>query len=144
MSRASLWSGIALMNAGLGAVHGFAGPIGGLFHAPHGAICAALLPHVVAANVRAIEMRAPDHPARERFRTVARLVTGDSSASSADGVLWIADLVEALRIPTLRHYGLGSEHVQAMVDKAQRASSMKGNPLELTTAELSEALEAAV
>jgi alcohol dehydrogenase class IV len=75
---------------------------------------------------------------------VARLVTDDSSASSADGVLWLADLVHELRIPKLRHYGLGSEHVQAMVEKAQRSSSMKGNPLELTTAELSEVLEAAV
>ena len=144
MSLASLWSGVALMNAGLGAVHGFAGPIGGLFHAPHGAICAALLPHVVAANVRAIETRAPTHPARERFATVAQLITGDTAATAADGVLWLADLVQELRIPTLRHYGLGHEHVSVMVDKAQRASSMKGNPLELTAAELSKALEAAI
>jgi alcohol dehydrogenase class IV len=144
MSLASLWSGIALMNAGLGAVHGFAGPIGGLFRAPHGAICAALLPHVTAANVRAIRTRAPGHPARERFATVAQLVTGNPAATAADGVLWMADLVHELRIPRLRHYGLGSEHVPGLVEKAQRASSMKGNPLELTAAELSEALEAAV
>jgi alcohol dehydrogenase class IV len=144
MSLASLWSGIALMNAGLGAVHGFAGPIGGLFHAPHGAVCAALLPHVVAANVRAIETRAPAHPARERFTTVARLLTGDPAATAADGVLWLADLVQELRIPGLRHYGVGTEHAAGLVDKAQRASSMKGNPLELTPAELSEALEAAL
>ena len=144
MALASLWSGMALMNAGLGAVHGFAAPIGGLFDAPHGAICASLLPHVVAANVRAMETRAPNHPARERFATVARLVTSQPNATAADGVLWLADLVHELRIPRLRHYGIGSEHVAGLVEKAERASSMKGNPLELTTKELSEALSAAI
>ena len=144
MALASLWSGMALMNAGLGAVHGFAGPIGGIFDAPHGAICASLLPHVVAANVRAIGTRAPGHPARERFARVARLVTGHPSATAADGVLWLADLVQELRIPRLRHYGVGPEHVASLVEKAERASSMKGNPLELTTPELTEALAAAV
>ena len=140
---ASLWSGMALMNAGLGAVHGFAGPIGGVFDAPHGAICASLLPHVVAANVRAIETRAPGHPARERFARVARLVTGNPASTAGDGVLWLADLVQELRIPRLRHYGVGPEHVAGLVEKAARASSMKGNPLELTTSELSELLAAA-
>jgi alcohol dehydrogenase class IV len=54
MAVASLFGGLALANAGLGAVHGFAGPIGGSFSAPHGAICAALLPHIMAMNLRAL------------------------------------------------------------------------------------------
>src|SRR5262245_26642329 len=58
MALASLWSGMALANAALGAVHGFAGPVGGRFGAPHGAVCAALLPHVMAANIRALDARA--------------------------------------------------------------------------------------
>src|SRR6185369_3845263 len=53
LAHAALNSGLALANAGLGAVHGFAGPIGGAFPAPHGALCAALLPHVIAINLRA-------------------------------------------------------------------------------------------
>ena len=60
MAVASLFGGLALANAGLGAVHGFAGPIGGRFPAPHGAVCAALLPHVMAANIRALRQRAPE------------------------------------------------------------------------------------
>ncbi len=92
--------------------------------------------------MRAIETRAPNHPARDRFTRVARLVTGQSTATAADGVLWLADLVQEFRIPRLRHYGVGSEHVASLVEKAARASSMKGNPLELTTAELTELLAA--
>src|SRR5215213_8761925 len=54
MALGSLFGGLALANAGLGAVHGFAGPIGGMFSAPHGAVCAALLPFVMAANLKAL------------------------------------------------------------------------------------------
>ena len=76
MALASLLGGLALANAGLGAVHGFAAPIGGMFPAPHGAVCAALLPHVMAANIRALRERAPESAALARYETVARLLTG--------------------------------------------------------------------
>ncbi|MFD1344783.1 iron-containing alcohol dehydrogenase, partial [Litorisediminicola beolgyonensis] len=50
MAWVSLSGGLALANAGLGVVHGLAGPLGGLSGAAHGAICGALLPHGLAAN----------------------------------------------------------------------------------------------
>src|ERR1700738_5369126 len=75
MSLASLFGGMALANAGLGAVHGFAGPIGGMFPAPHGAVCAALLPHVMAANVKALREREPKSSALNQYYRVASLVT---------------------------------------------------------------------
>lgn len=136
MSLASLLSGFALANAGLGAVHGFAAPIGGRVDAPHGAICAALLPHVCAANLRTIESRAPDHPARRRYEIVARTLTGRADARAEDGVAWLRALVEELRIPPLRTYGLGEADVDALVEQASRASSMKANPIALTGEEL--------
>ena len=137
MALASLWSGMALTNAGLGAVHGFAGPIGGRFPAPHGAICAALLPHVLQANLRALEGRAPDSPARVRFEHVARWLTGRPAAGAADGVEWIRGHVARFGIPSLAAYGVRVGDVPALVAQASRASSMKANPIVLTPDELS-------
>src|SRR5208282_5705063 len=76
MALASLFGGIALANAGLGAVHGFAGPMGGMFAAPHGALCAALLPGVMAANVAALRRRQPGGEGLRRYDEIARLLTG--------------------------------------------------------------------
>jgi alcohol dehydrogenase class IV len=144
MSLASLFGGLALANAGLGAVHGLAGPIGGRVTAPHGAICGALLPHVTAANLHALETRAPDHPARQRYDVIARTLTGRDDARASDGVEWIRGLVADLSIPSLDTYGLGSADVDVLVEQAQRASSMKANSIVLTAGELREVLEKAM
>jgi alcohol dehydrogenase class IV len=144
MALASLFSGLALANAGLGAVHGFAGTIGGMFPAPHGAICAALLPHVLEGNLRAIETRQPSHPTRPRFDAVARVLTGTPSASARDGVEWLTSLVGELGIPRLGAYGLTDADVPAVVAQASQSSSMKANPIALTTEELAAMLGAAV
>jgi alcohol dehydrogenase class IV len=137
MSLASLWSGMALANAGLGAIHGLAGPIGGRFPAPHGAICAALLPHVMHANVRALEERAPHSPALVRFAHVAGWLTGRPAASPADGVEWIREHVARFGIPPLASYAIGEADVPDLVAQASRSSSMKANPIALTPDELS-------
>ena len=144
MSVASLFGGFALANAGLGAVHGFAGPIGGMFPAPHGAVCAALLPHVMAVNFRALTERQPGHPVLGRFERVARLLTGRDHASARDGVEWVQELVADLKIPGLAHYGITPEHTAELVEKATHASSMKANPIALTPVELSGILQAAL
>ena len=144
MAVASLFGGLALANAGLGAVHGFAGPIGGSFPAPHGAICAALLPHVMAANIRALRQRAPDSAALSRYDEVARLLTGNAGATADDGVDWVRKLVSDLQIPRLGEYGVREEHVEDVVAKAANASSMKANPITLTPDELAETLRAAI
>lgn len=144
MALASLFGGMALANAGLGAVHGFAAPIGGMFPAPHGAVCAALLPGVMSANVRALRQRAPDSPALRRYDEVARLLTGRPQATADDGVTWAAELCRALQIPPLRTWGLAAADIAAVVDKARQASSMKANPGPLTEAELRQVLSEAL
>ncbi len=144
MAVTSLFGGLALANARLGAVHGFAGPLGGMFPAPHGIICARLLPLVMAANVRALEQRAPHHPALARYDEVAQFLTGHPAAHAADGVAWVADLCRALAVPPLADFGLSEEDFPDVIAKAQQASSMKGNPIKLTEEELGEILELAV
>jgi len=144
MSLASLFSGMALANAKLGAVHGFAGPLGGMTNAPHGVICGRLLPIVCQANVRALQDRAPDSPALARFDEVGRLLTGRSMARASDAVTWIEDLCHVLRLPGLRRYGLSENDFAAVVAKARNASSMKGNPIELNDEELLSTLRQAI
>lgn len=131
MTLVALMGGLALANAKLGAVHGFAGPLGGMFDAPHGAVCAALLPHVMVVNVDVLHKRQPDHPALARYDEVARLLTGDASATADDGVLWIAELCGLLGVPGLAAYGLTQAAFDDVIDKSARASSMQGNPVML-------------
>lgn len=144
MAFASLSGGLALANAGLGAVHGFAAPLGGMLSAPHGAVCAALLPHVMAANVAALRARAPQHPAVARYDEIARLLTGQGQATAADGIVWVENLVRDLAIPGLSAHGLVAADIPAATAAAARASSMKANPLPLTDAELSDILRRAL
>jgi len=144
MALASLFSGLALANAGLGAVHGFAGPIGGLFPAPHGAVCAALLPHVMAANVRALRQRQPQSQALDRYDQIGRLLTGRSDAAADDGVGWVRQLVHDLQIPPLSAYGVTRAHTTSIVEKAAQASSMKANPIALTQEEMQDVVQSAL
>ena len=144
MALASLFGGIALANAGLGAVHGFAAPVGGMFPVPHGAVCAALLPLVMRANLAALAAREPQSIALAKFDEVARLLTGDPEARGEDGARWIEALVSSMAVPKLGRYGLGEADFEVLVGKAAKASSMKGNPIPLTEGELRGILAAAV
>jgi alcohol dehydrogenase class IV len=143
MALASLFGGLALANAGLGVVHGFAAPLGGEWNAPHGALCAALLPHGMAANIAALQARAPLHPSLERYAAVARLLTGRKEATAEDGVAWVRALCAELNVPALRTWGIAQTDLPAVVEKAARASSMQANPLPLTYEELLTVVSAA-
>lgn len=144
MALGSLFGGLALANAGLGIVHGFASPLGGLWKAPHGALCAALLPHGMAANVAALRARAPQHPALERYAVIARLLTGRNEASADDGIEWVRKLCVELNVPNLRAWGIAEADLPGVVEKAARASSMQANPLPLTGEELLAVIMAAL
>eukprot|EP00708_Paratrimastix_pyriformis_P003655 GAFH01002444.1.p1 GENE.GAFH01002444.1~~GAFH01002444.1.p1 ORF type:complete len:217 (-),score=77.13 GAFH01002444.1:167-817(-) len=158
MCLASLYGGLGLSNAKLGAVHGFAGTLGGITGAPHGAICGTLLPFVMRANVaklrRMVASASASDPATvlpstvaqravedhlARYTEVARIVTGRPDAQPEDGVEWILDLARnQLRIPSLRKMGVTGEEeqLQQIIQGSAKASSMKGNCIPLTAEEL--------
>jgi alcohol dehydrogenase class IV len=140
MSWASLLGGMALANAGLGAAHGLAAPIGGMFSAPHGAVCAALLPHVMEANMRALRSRAPGSAALQRYDEVARLLTGNAHACGEDGARHVASLCRNLEVPALRSYGLTAAEIPGLAERAAASNSMKANPIALTPEELGSVL----
>ena len=144
MALASLFSGLGLANAKLGAVHGFAGPLGGLLCAAHGAICARLLPFVMEANVHALRSRQAGSAALVKYDRIAQLLSGKGGAQAADGVMWVQELCAALNVPSLAAFGLREQDFPAIVAKSQKSSSMKGNPVTLTDDELMGILEKAV
>jgi alcohol dehydrogenase class IV len=144
MALTSLFGGLALANAGLGAAHGFAGAIGGMFPAPHGAVCACLLPHAMAVNVRALQQRAPESQALRRYDEIARIVTGSDWAVADDGVVWVKGLCQMLQVPSLASYGVKEEDFPVLIEKAAVSSSMKGNPIALTADEMGEILKRAL
>jgi alcohol dehydrogenase class IV len=144
MALVSLYGGLALANAGLGAVHGFAGPLGGMLGAPHGALCARLLPGVITANVRALRERQPESPVLTRYAEVARILTGREDAAPEAGAEWVGRLGEALSVPALSEQGLATADLETAVSKSRRASSMRANPIELTDEELRAVLEQAL
>lgn len=128
LALASLLGGLALANAGLGAVHGLAAPLGGLRPVPHGAACAALLPHVLEANVQAMTTAGRD---LSKVRELAVLLTGMASAREADGVRWLAGFVKDLPLQGLGHYGVKPGDARLVAERALASSSMKANPVTL-------------
>ena len=150
MALCAMYGGMALANAKLGAVHGFSGTLGGLLHAPHGAICAALLPHCVKMNVKLLETRVMDEnpqSAKEglrRYEEVANACLGKDDATVAELVKWIEDLVSFCGVPKLSTFGMKDEDVSESVSKSMQSSSMKGNPVALTVEELEEMLRNAM
>ena len=144
MSFASLMGGLALANAGLGAVHGFASPLGGMYDAPHGAICARLLAPVIKVNVKALQDRAPDQAALSRYAEAARLVTGSHTADESVLYTWCDAMSEEFQIPRLHALGVQETDFDEIIRKAASASSMKANPIQLTTDELREILAMAL
>ena len=144
MALASLFGGFALANAGLGIVHGIAGPVGARLTAPHGAICARLLPFAMEVNIAALQKRLPESEALRRYDDIARNLTGSETAKASDGVEWVEKLCSYLRIPRLASQGMSPEDFPEVIEAADRASSTKANPVQLTKDEMLQILARAL
>jgi len=143
MSMASMLGGIALANVKLGAVHGFAGPMGGMFPMPHGAICACLLPAVMEINIKVLGEQNLQHFLK-KYDDVGKILTGNPDADATDGIKWVKNLVTDLAIRSLSDYGLKRESFPELVVKSKKASSMKGNPVVLDDKILTTILEKSI
>jgi alcohol dehydrogenase class IV len=139
MAMASMLGGMALANVKLGAVHGFAGPLGGMYPIPHGAVCACLLPAVMEVNIKALNKKKQEKELL-KFDEVARILTGNKSAVALDGAIWVKSMVKKLQIPSLSDFQLTAESFPELIEKAKKSSSMKGNPVELDNSQLYEIL----
>ena len=136
MALASLFGGLALANGGLGAVHGLAAPLGGLKPVPHGVACAALLPHVLEANLAKLREQDPGGQGIVRFTELAVVLTGNPEAGAEDGVRWVMSLVEDLQIPGLALYGVIVADLEPIAQRATKANSMQANPVLLRVDDL--------
>ena len=141
MSLASLLSGMALANAGLGAVHGIAGPMGGMCPLSHGLICARLLPHVIKANTTLLENQDPKSPFLARYKDLARWVTEEADISRL--VDWVRALLEKTGLDSAPATLPPDFSLAKLVEASQKASSMKTNPVDLDARQLSGIITAA-
>jgi alcohol dehydrogenase class IV len=139
MAMASMLGGMALANVRLGAVHGFAGPLGGMFPIPHGAVCACLLPAVMEVNIAVLKEKKLKNQLL-KFNEIARILTQNKNSVAEDGVIWVKEMVKKLKIPSLSDFNLTSGSFPELVEKARNSSSMKGNPVELDNKQLFEIL----
>ncbi|MFX0124831.1 MAG: iron-containing alcohol dehydrogenase [Candidatus Hodarchaeota archaeon] len=144
MALASLLSGICLANAGLGAIHGFASPMGGL-KIPHGVICAALLKPTIEANIKELKKMDSENITLKKYAKLGEIISKKSqpSINEAHRVLvdYLGRLTQELKIPTLSKFGLNDSDIGIIVDKAKKSSSMRYNPIKLKKTVLMEILQ---
>ncbi|MDI6525143.1 iron-containing alcohol dehydrogenase [Pseudomonas otitidis] len=134
MATASLMGGMAFGNAGVGAVHALAYPLGGRFGITHGVSNALLLPHVMRWNKLACA---------ERLRDIALAmgvnIVGLSDSQAADACVdAMAELCAAVDIPTgLRAFNIPEDALATMAVEASNIDRlMRNNPRKLTAADI--------
>ncbi len=138
MSMASMLGGMALSNVKLGVIHGFAGPMGGMFHMAHGTICASLMAASMEMNIETLSEQKGD---LSKFTELAQILTGSRLAQAEDGIVWVKNMVTGLKIPALSAFDISEPDFPALVEKAKASSSMKGNPVLLNNEQLFRILE---
>ncbi|HPF51304.1 MAG TPA: iron-containing alcohol dehydrogenase [Draconibacterium sp.] len=138
MAMAGMLGGMALANVKLGAVHGFAGPMGGMFPIPHGTVCASLMSATMEMNIEALT---ENNGNLSKYTELAQILTGSSLAKAEDGIVWAETLIRELGIPPLSSFEITENDFPELVAKAKVSSSMKGNPVELDNSQLTWILE---
>ncbi len=142
MAYAALISGITLANAGLGIVHGIAGPLGGFFPIPHGVACGTLLAAATETTIRRLlSIHGPDHPMLGKFATAGSVFLNEENKDVLSGcdmlISRLYKLTMDLNIPKLGKYGITTQDLDIIVS----ASNNKNNPYKLDKHEIKGVLE---
>jgi alcohol dehydrogenase class IV len=144
MATVALLGGIALSNAGLGAVHGLAAPLGANTTAPHGLICGVLLPHVLRANIAAI--LADRSGGLLLYKQVGQRLSSKSTMETEEAVeacpTIASELVRDLKLPPLSQFGLTESMFPQIIEMSKKSSSMRYNPVPLADETLAHILRA--
>ncbi len=140
MSLSALLSGMALANAGLGAVHGIAAALGGLFNIPHGVACGILLPSTFEVNLQSIIHKEGKEEKFQKFVTISKILTQSTNETPDEiirsAIKYLKDLKQKLKLPSLKDLGITESDIPQIV-KESRGSSMKTNPVVLSDEEIS-------
>lgn len=128
MSYAALISGITLANAGLGIVHGIAGPMGGLFPIPHGSACGSLLVESIKVTLEYLQQDPKKNaPHLQKFARVGSLCSSQKNHDTHELCQILVDKItswrEALEIPKLSQFGINTHHIQKIVKNSEQKSS---------------------
>ena len=141
MAFVSLCGGMALANAGLGAVHGLAGVIGGRLGAPHGLICGRLLGPVLTANDTAMRAEQKD---TSRFDEVGEWFATHLDVPKSDPFGGLTDLLDTWQVARLGQWMTPETDLHAIAREAAGASSMRANPCELSQDTLVHVMQQAI
>jgi alcohol dehydrogenase len=126
MSYAALVSGITLTKSGLGAVHGIAGPLGGLSPVPHGIACGKMLFPVMSFVVKKI-IDEKNIPAQKRFADIGKIFAGDGGGDDifyCKQFLGVIDKwTRTLKLPQLSGFGMTASHMEKTIELSESKSS---------------------
>jgi len=137
MSYAALLSGITLTNAGLGAIHGFAQPLGSLFPVPHGVVCGTLLGAVTRFTIDRLHEQSSSSVAWRKYAHIGKILAMDQKLGDEDGITMLLNgidkLTEDMNIPRLGKFGINPDDLGEIISR----TGLKNHPVELTMDDLS-------
>jgi alcohol dehydrogenase len=139
MALAAMFSGITLSHAGLGLVHGFASPLGGFYHIPHGVACGSLMAPVFARTIDNLFDK-PDHPAIQKLLIISKVFADFKYKTELEYLTAFKEklihISKLLEVPPLSAYGLDEDGIQKVVDR----TSHKCHPVKLTDDQMADSL----
>jgi len=143
LALASMLSGSCLANAGLGIVHGIAGPMGGFYDIPHGIACAGLIAEANQVTLDVMVLEKQD-AALAKMAKIGRYCSDEKGLTNQ---AYCQQLVDTLyrwqvmfKIPKFAQYGLKHSNIESLIS----ASSNRNNPVTLNKLAIRNIIQACI